>query len=181
MLKHGILGLLNYRQMTGYEIKEVFRNSLNYFWDAQTSQIYRELQTLRERGWVTDETDVPPDRANKKPFSITDEGRAELCRWLRDESVRTDTNSPLLMKTFFLGELEEGESLAFFRALRERSRASAAVLARARDAVEEYSRQIPERKKAMFWQMTRDFGVMYNEMLEKWAEHCEEMITEVEK
>ena len=28
MLKHGILGLLNYKEMTGYEIMEIFRDSL---------------------------------------------------------------------------------------------------------------------------------------------------------
>ena len=42
MLKHGILGLLNYGSMTGYEINKAFKDSLSYFWNAQTSQIYRE-------------------------------------------------------------------------------------------------------------------------------------------
>ena len=28
MLKHGILGLLNYGNMTGYEIREIFNKSL---------------------------------------------------------------------------------------------------------------------------------------------------------
>ena len=49
MLKHGILGLLNYGDKTGYEIMTVFRDSLNHFWTAQTSQIYRELQTMEKR------------------------------------------------------------------------------------------------------------------------------------
>ena len=49
MLKHGILGLLNYDDKTGYEIMTVFRDSLNHFWTAQTSQIYRELQTMEKR------------------------------------------------------------------------------------------------------------------------------------
>ncbi len=31
MLKHGILGLLNYHPMTGYEIMLVFRDSLLFF------------------------------------------------------------------------------------------------------------------------------------------------------
>ena len=31
MLKHGILGLLNYGDMTGYEIREIFNKSLNFF------------------------------------------------------------------------------------------------------------------------------------------------------
>lgn len=52
MLKHGILGLLNYGKMTGYEIMTVFRDSLSFFWHAQTSQIYRELQTLEKNGWI---------------------------------------------------------------------------------------------------------------------------------
>ena len=46
MLKHGILVLLNYGDMSGYEIREVFKNSLNYFWTVQTSQIYREIGVL---------------------------------------------------------------------------------------------------------------------------------------
>ena len=54
MLRHGILGLLNYGSMTGYDITRTFRDSLHYFWNAQTSQIYRELQTLKENGWATD-------------------------------------------------------------------------------------------------------------------------------
>ena len=49
MLKHGILGLLNYGDMTGYEIREVFNKSLNFFWQAQSSQIYRELRTLEKK------------------------------------------------------------------------------------------------------------------------------------
>lgn len=52
MLKHGILGLINYHEMTGYEIMQAFRDSLNYFWKAQTSQIYRELQNLEQKNWV---------------------------------------------------------------------------------------------------------------------------------
>ena len=39
MLKHGILGLLNYGEMTGYEIMMAFRDSLQFFWMANTSRI----------------------------------------------------------------------------------------------------------------------------------------------
>ena len=48
MLKHGILGLISNGDKTGYEIMTVFRDSLNHFWTAQTSQIYRELQTMEK-------------------------------------------------------------------------------------------------------------------------------------
>ena len=39
-LKHAILGLLNYAEMTGYDIDRYFKSSIAFFWHAQTSQIY---------------------------------------------------------------------------------------------------------------------------------------------
>ena len=49
-LKQGLLGLLNYGEMTGYELAKVFNDSLSFFWQAQTSQIYRELNQLEAEG-----------------------------------------------------------------------------------------------------------------------------------
>ena len=43
-LKQGLLGLLNYGEMTGYELAKVFNDSLSFFWQAQTSQIYRRAE-----------------------------------------------------------------------------------------------------------------------------------------
>ena len=37
-LKQGLLGLLNYGEMTGYELAKAFNDSLSFFWQAQTSQ-----------------------------------------------------------------------------------------------------------------------------------------------
>ena len=87
MLKHGILGLLNYCDMTGYEIRTAFRASLNHFWQAQTSQIYRELQALENSGWITAVHVEQKGKPDKNILSITDEGRKELLRWL-------ETNKP---------------------------------------------------------------------------------------
>ena len=77
MLKHGILGLLNYNEMTGYEIMEIFRDSLNYFWDAKTSQIYRELQGLEQKEYVN-KTVVPQNgKPDKNVYSITATGQED--------------------------------------------------------------------------------------------------------
>ena len=35
-LKQGLLGLLNYGEMTGYELAKAFNDSLSFFWQAQT-------------------------------------------------------------------------------------------------------------------------------------------------
>ncbi|MEN6635102.1 MAG: PadR family transcriptional regulator, partial [Clostridiaceae bacterium] len=70
-LKHGILGLLNYSPMTGYDLSKSFQNSLNHFWQAQTSQIYRELRDMEKLGWIASETVIQTDKPNKNIFSLT--------------------------------------------------------------------------------------------------------------
>lgn len=87
MLKHGILGLLNYCDMTGYEIMEVFRDSLRFFWNARTSQIYRELQGLEGKKWVSKTLVAQAGKPDKKVYSITEEGKKELLLWLADEKI----------------------------------------------------------------------------------------------
>ena len=181
MLKHGILGLLNYGPMTGYEIKEVFQKSLNYFWTAQTSQIYRELQTLKKNGWVTD-TVVPQEgKPDKKPFTITVEGKEELLRWLGDSEGVRDVNSPLLMRTFFLGELPVEDGLTFFERIRERSRVFCEGLDTAGESVNFYRNVVPDGAAALYWQMTIEYGAMYGEMLSRWAESCIAKLKEARK
>ena len=51
-LKYAILGLLNKKSMTGYELKKEFETTLFEFWNAKHSQIYPELKALTENGLV---------------------------------------------------------------------------------------------------------------------------------
>ena len=175
MLKHGILGLLNYSDMTGYEIMSVFRDSLNYFWSAQTSQIYRELQTLKDRGFVTDTPIKGDGKPDKRLFSITEAGKAELIEWLRGETG-FDTRSRLLMLTFFRGELPKEENIGYFRALRETASAYGAGLGKPADNTSAYAVRVGDPQKALYWAMTVEYGKMYMDMLVGWCDKCIEML-----
>lgn len=61
-LAHGILGLLHYGSMSGYDLSKAFRASVNLFWHAQTSQIYATLDKL-ERS----RTDLASGRRAARP------------------------------------------------------------------------------------------------------------------
>ncbi len=178
MLKHGILGLLNYSDMSGYEIMEVFRDSLNYFWSAQTSQIYRELQTLKNNGYVTD-TPVKGRGGDKKIYSITDSGKEELLRWLR-ENKENPVRDPLLMVTFFRGELPPQENMIFFEALRDKMKMFSTEMNKADSSTKMYSDITGSPEKAIYWQMTVEYGRMASKMLAEWAEKCIEMIKSID-
>ena len=110
MLKYGVLGLLSYGDMTGYEIMAIFRDSLAFFWNASTSQIYRELQHLEDRGLATSCVQEQDGRPNRRVYSITEAGRGELSCWLDcgEDGALSDLRMrfPLLLRLFFMGEAD---------------------------------------------------------------------------
>lgn len=170
MLKHGILGLINNSDKTGYEIMTVFRDSLNHFWAAQTSQIYRELQTMEKNGWISQTHVAQTGKPDKNVFSITPAGREELLRWLRNGNL-PGVRNPLLLKTFFMGDLPVEENIAFFKALRDGfvfpdDGRQASVNA------ETYKQAIDHPEKAIYWKFTIEYGIMYQKMHREWCDHC---------
>lgn len=179
MLKHGILGLLSYGDMTGYEIKEAFESSLSFFWPAQTSQIYRELGVLEKNLWIVRSTVEQRGKPNKNVCSITDAGRRELVRWLSDP-VGADMRSPTLMKVFFMGALPIPEALELFRRMGEEYRAGAEALGVTGDVISSYRERIEDKESALFWQMTADFGSRYTQMYLEWIESCMNILKNTE-
>ena len=176
MLKHGILGLINYNDTTGYELMTVFKHSLNHFWTAQTSQIYRELQTMEKLGWIHQTHVEQAGKPDKNVFSITEAGHEELLRWLREKDLPVSERSPMLMKTFFLGECTPEENIAFFQRLRQENAFPDGGKEALRHS-EEYKRDLAHPEQAIYWRMTIRFAQMYEQMLHDW---CDECINELE-
>ena len=100
-LPHAILGLLTYEAMTGYDLKHRwFDRSMRFFWPADQAQIYRTLDNLVVRGWVTFEIEPGGDRPNRKVYSLTAEGRDELDRWLTTSLPLPPVRDPLMVQLF---------------------------------------------------------------------------------
>ena len=177
MLKHGILGLISNGDKTGYEIMTVFRDSLRHFWTAQTSQIYRELQTMEKSGWISRTHVAQAGKPDKHVFSITPAGHEELLRWLRQDHLPAGYRNPFLLKTFFMGELPVQESIAFFKALQD-ARVFPDQGKQASANAEMYQQAVSHPEKAVYWKLTIEFGRMYEKMQQEWCRHC---IGELEK
>lgn len=47
-LKHGLLGLLNYNSMTGYDLSKFFSDSLSFFGPQQQVKFIGNLQLWKE-------------------------------------------------------------------------------------------------------------------------------------
>ena len=101
-LAHAILGFLNQQPMTGYDLKVgCFDGSVVYFWPADQAQIYRTLDRLTKQGYIESTIEYQDERPNRKVYSITDGGRAELRRWLITPQPLAIHREPFLVQLFF--------------------------------------------------------------------------------
>jgi len=172
-LKHGLLGLLNYEDaMTGYELDKLFKNSLNYFWQAKTSQIYRELSAMEEMGWLTSERVIQEDKPNKRVYSITDAGRAELIKWLSspDIGMSGGVKSTFLMRIFFGADIEKEKTLELLRQYREECAIYGHEIAKVLEILtgEELRGEDPAHVK--YWRLTALHGEIQCKAGIEWAD-----------
>ncbi|MFZ5966122.1 MAG: PadR family transcriptional regulator [Bacillota bacterium] len=106
-LKYAILGLLNKRPMTGYEIGKEFNYELAEFWYANHSQIYPELKKLADEGLVTFNIEISGDILESKRYSITEEGRTDLLKWLhKDEKIQRTPKDIFRLRMYFSNNLD---------------------------------------------------------------------------
>ncbi|MBK7454005.1 MAG: PadR family transcriptional regulator [Anaerolineales bacterium] len=98
-LKHAILGFLSVAPFSGYDLKKAFDRSIQHFWPANQSQIYRTLAELDEHGLVQKQVIEREERLDMKIYDITPVGGAELHQWLCAPCPNTIPASPSSFKS----------------------------------------------------------------------------------
>jgi DNA-binding PadR family transcriptional regulator len=83
-LPHAILVSLCEQSGSGYELARRFDRSIGHFSSATHQQIYRTLRTMEDDGWVHVTPVVQQGRPDKKVYTVSDGGRAELARWIAE-------------------------------------------------------------------------------------------------
>ncbi len=98
-VRYAILGLLHYKDMHGYRIKEHIERNFGLMWSINYGQIYSNLKKLEEEGYVVMLEVAPSDNGgpNKKLYAITPEGRQDFSDWLASSPERQ-----MLMRDPFL-------------------------------------------------------------------------------
>lgn len=170
-LKNALLGLLLYEPMTGYDLKTIFEKSINHFWNAGASQIYRDLAVLEDEGHVSSRIEPQEGRPDKKIYTITPQGREAFLNWLNnfppvlDSPVRYE----FLVRIFF-GALIPPQDLKFQlqRYIREQQEALK-HLAQAGKNFEKNAADYPDGDR-FFWGLTGKMGFMVSQALIQWAE-----------
>ena len=95
------LGVLTLRDMTGYEIKKHFEQSFAHFFLAGYGSIYPALSDLTGAGLVSCQDVAQAKRPDKKVYSITAAGRAQLAAALAETAPRHKVRSEFLVLLYF--------------------------------------------------------------------------------
>jgi PadR family transcriptional regulator, regulatory protein AphA len=170
-LPHALLGLINYKPATGYDLKMAFEKSIHFFWNSTLPQIYRTLNQMESKGWVASTMEHQEGKPSRRVYILTDEGRAEFLRWLAEPPEEPERRMPLLVKVFFGNTMPREE---FMEQIGQYRRHLAGLLDRYEREVPpiitDYAGRMGKAGDPYFWSLTLDFGKRHMQATIDWCD-----------
>jgi PadR family transcriptional regulator AphA len=169
-LEYAILGFLNYHPQSGYDLKKIFDVSVQHFWPADQSQIYRTLSRLTEQGFAEVEKIRQEDRPDRKVYHITEAGRAALIEWLSGPPPFSEPRSAPLIQVFFMGQISDEEILQRFEEYAQIMRMLLDRYANVPADVQKIYKEVNSERELFFWLLTLENGIATMRANLEWAE-----------
>ena len=167
-----ILGMLTWRPMAGYEIRQEIQGSIGNFWSESFGQIYPQLRTLSEAGLIKILPGEQSTGQSKKTYEITDTGRQALRDWIAREPVNRPPRDELLLKVFFAPEGDRQQVRDHIKKARD----EAVARLRTFQAIETQLQTLTtHHDKSRFWRMTLKLGISDAQTFIAW---CDEALAE---
>lgn len=163
-LDHAILGFLQYKALSGYDLKAEFDFSLQWSWPADQSHIYRTLARLAEKKFIEIEVVRQESRPDRKVYHITPKGREELRQWLCKPAINKDVRLAQLIQIFFSGHLADDKVIRLFEGFGEITRQTLSELREIPKKVVLHKRKIETTPRDEFLRLiTMEYLIRTNE------------------
>jgi len=170
--RFAVLGLLAYTSFSGYDIRRIYEQSLANFWSESYGHIYPILKRLEDEGLATSAVQRQSGKPDRYVYTITDQGRDELHRWLAQPLDPHKERVELLLKVFHGWEVGPDAVIALVR----QQRALHESLLRRYDGYDEDMAAHPE-PPTPYWLMTVSCG---RHLSEAWLAWCDETLEKLE-
>jgi len=152
---YAILGLLNTRPMTGYDLKKIIQKSSYLYWSGNNNQIYKGLLHLQNEGLVTSQTEHQEGSPSKKIYTISENGKQQLRKWI----LESPKEPPEFKKEFLIqlacsGDLDFDEIITILNHYKESIEMKIIMeteLLRRQDGLSSAS-----KKEKFIWQMIKE-------------------------
>lgn len=174
MIKYAILGLLHYRNMHGYRIKEHIERNFGHMWSINYGQIYPNLKKLQDDGLILMAGVVQNDEKGppRKLYAITEKGRSEFTAWLDTSPEKSLLlRDPFLMRFVFYGFGDPGRAVEI---IDEQIKRYEKDLTRRENNMDRWD------KSGLYVRLIAELGVNLNAMMLDWLNHSREEILKAE-
>jgi len=177
-LGNALLGLLNHRPMTGYDLKKILDYPMGFFWIAQMSQIYRELNKLEEEGLVKSEIVPQEKRPDRKVYHLTKEGRETFLSWLNKfpDQLSQTCRSQFLMRIFFSSKIKLDEFAFEIKRYKKEIEEHLEYLNKVEQWIKDYSREKKFKDDAFYWSLMVKKEYKSIAAGIEWADECLQLI-----
>lgn len=167
-LRHAILGFLDLMPLSGYDLAKMFDSSVNFYWPATHTQIYRTLNQLLEGGYVTRQIIEQLDLPDKKVYSITEKGVQDLRQWVAAPKDLPKVRHTLLIQLAFASLIDDQEIIALLQNYADKLRERLALYNSDQQRSQlDYART---EKDKFLWGLILKNGIMAYECELRWVE-----------
>jgi DNA-binding PadR family transcriptional regulator len=174
-LAYALLAALSQSPKSGYDLAKQFDGSVGFFWQATHQQIYRELTKLEQQGTIVAEAIAQVGKPDKKIFSVTEAGMAQLKSWILQSTEVSPTKDEFLLK-IFAGYLVSDEAIA--QKIQHHRKLHVDQLA-TYHAIEQQFFAEPKKcdRKARFAYLTLRRGIHFEQ---GWIDWCDEVLQDLD-
>lgn len=105
---HALVGLLAIRSWTAYELTQQMRRALRWAWPRTEANLYSEIKRLVPQGLARATEEESGGRVRTR-YEVTEQGRAELSKWLSTAPAQIQVQFETLLRLFLAdqGELKQ--------------------------------------------------------------------------
>ncbi len=96
-LSYVLLTSLIEKPSTGIDLARRFDRSMGFFWNATHQQIYRELSSMLQKGWIST-IEHEDATSRKKTYQVEQLGREQLAAWMLEQSPPAQLREELMVR-----------------------------------------------------------------------------------
>jgi PadR family transcriptional regulator AphA len=167
--KYALLGLLNIRKMSAYDLAKFAKDYIGFFWNESYSNVHRTLRILTDEKLIHKSPEI--GSRNKAVYEITPLGQEALSEWLSNHQYTTIYRDELLLK-LFVSHRDDYPAL-----LEDLKNALNELLAQGL-VYSEIKESVLTNVNNLSFDLALDYGIMQNEVTIEWLKKSIKIIEE---
>jgi len=169
-LKHAILGFLNMGPFSGYDLWKLFNGSVNNYWSATHTQIYKTLSELAIDKMVEIEIVHQETSPDKKVYHLKPSGKTELHTWLETPLELAPVRDKFLVQFSFSELLDDANIIRNIESHIEKIEDKLAKIKTGHYS--DYLKYAHSAREKFLWEKTLEYGVLSYENELRWLKDC---------